>query len=796
MLSSLPLNVARGRTSLTSFARHLGDGASGGDADDFSYDGPKTLTSFKLMQGSVLMFAFMAFINFAIGNIFTGQGTALNFGLLENHDLLTAEVIRPPSQSLLHQSIRTTKRRSRLSMSKNSHRGQEATPHHHPPKGVLGTAAISSVTEWLGPILPFAGGIDLRRLRPSESYAWICSYFFHGAGDQHQQRMESIPRGGGASTHASNVVADTMIENASMESGEGDRSTTGGGAIHRSRVGRRRKESGGEGRGPLVLSAPEPFFPTDEISMLALEEMAQGFRYIVSPESFSHYTEDDGEVRDDGSLVEKTSNNSTNIQEHETRAVDSNERTERFVRAMEDASAKSRGEGVFPTSRPSLSSLSSSEEHEIENNKALRRRLGDVDASRFCAVLRIFAEWRMLRLVPNGYKGYAVGMSLGHKDVVQNLAKIETAMREWIDHRQYDLEETDGGGVEHSHGPTLHQLLEYERDAGIHADLPRLNDNTAAMGLLWVYRQLRYQTAIFENILDTSGEYPDAEAAVGGAYTDVYGSLHGWAVQKIFNYSFRAAPEIAVIFNYVNPHRLEEVMEEIRLGVVEHVVDDNTADDATSNESNIVPMSNEEFLIKTTTSTSLANGNGQEDQSKGRVLILDAPSPYEENQSEILMGGYDVKEDYDTKFPPLQGSGNIWVDMGSHVVNEWNKLGYEIDKLGKHVENEVNKVGNEWDKISNKIVFEWDKLASGVAGAFGIHSAAEEGGNDLAFDTSPVVQEGRRFLEGEELEQYISIQMERNIREHIALYLQFVKPLLSDLMGLLDEMNMDDPTKV
>ena len=54
---------------------------------------------------------------------------------------------------------------------------------------------------------------------------------------------------------------------------------------------------------------------------------------------------------------------------------------------------------------------------------------GDVDSLQFCTVMRMFADWRILRQVPPGYKGYYVGMQLGLKDVVNNIAKIESAIR-------------------------------------------------------------------------------------------------------------------------------------------------------------------------------------------------------------------------------------------------------------------------------------------------------------------------------------------------------------------------------
>ena len=51
------------------------------------------------------------------------------------------------------------------------------------------------------------------------------------------------------------------------------------------------------------------------------------------------------------------------------------------------------------------------------------------------------------------------------------------------------------------------------------------------------------------------------------AYTTVYGSYHGWAVQKIFNYSFQAAPQVTEIYKYMNPTLLEQVTDKARLQI-------------------------------------------------------------------------------------------------------------------------------------------------------------------------------------------------------------------------------------
>ena len=49
---------------------------------------------------------------------------------------------------------------------------------------------------------------------------------------------------------------------------------------------------------------------------------------------------------------------------------------------------------------------------------------GTPDALLFCSVMRAFADWRLVKQTPPGYKGYSVGMELGRKDVVQNIAKV------------------------------------------------------------------------------------------------------------------------------------------------------------------------------------------------------------------------------------------------------------------------------------------------------------------------------------------------------------------------------------
>jgi hypothetical protein len=165
-----------------------------------------------------------------------------------------------------------------------------------------------------------------------------------------------------------------------------------------------------------------------------------------------------------------------------------------------------------------------------------------IDAIMFCAAMRIFAEWRILRQVPDGYKGYAAGMNLGRRDLLQNIGKIEAAAHAWM--------ELEG----RTHSPSLTELLQHEVLLGKHSSLPKLQDGTAAIGLLWVKRQVHYQVCIYANFV--SGQ--NSQNAVRAAYKQVFDPYHGWFVQQIFQQSFRAAPPAVEIYKFMNPNQVPE----------------------------------------------------------------------------------------------------------------------------------------------------------------------------------------------------------------------------------------------
>jgi Glycolipid transfer protein (GLTP) len=295
------------------------------------------------------------------------------------------------------------------------------------------------------------------------------------------------------------------------------------------------------------ISVQQPFVNLDIIAQLTLGEVGETFRYAVQSSDADF-------------------NESRFLQELQPRV-------RKVIQGMQEAVTRSRGDDVIDWVRSS---------DDTEEG---------VDAFKFAAAMRVFAEWRLLRQVPEGYKGFALGMSLGHKDVVQNVLKMEEAVHEWLDYQRHLCEEDDS--CQPLRTPTLRELLSYEVETGVHPAnrLPRLKEKSAGMGLLWVRRQLAYQTQIFDNVLDME-RFPSMKDAVGAAYTEVYNKFHGWAVQKIFNYSFQSAPEAEEILRHMNPHRLQELMNEQPRTSSSESDDDFIKSDTTKDENPVEQLLN------------------------------------------------------------------------------------------------------------------------------------------------------------------------------------------------------------
>lgn len=534
------------------------------------------------------------------------------------------------------------------SSSSNSGGGMITKQHHG--GGALASAALSSITSTLSPILPFTGGIDLRRVVVKEE-SWLDSIksmtvqvqmaFFQTNDENDDSVLEQIPRGGGGGT----TTTTTMVKQ-QQHPQERQRHVV---------------------PTSCIISHAKPFVSQDVIAELTLDDITFLFKYAMNPNE------------------QKVAN-------------DNDESKMKPITSKLDAVVhKSRG---FTTTTTHNSNAAST-------TATTTTTTGSMDALYFCAVLRLFAEWRIVRQVPPGYKGYAVGMNLGHKDVVQNLAKLETAIHHYM-----------AVHPPHASSPTLRQLLEFEISIGTHGGknkLPRLHETSAAMGLLWVRRQLHYQTRVFDNILKVpSSAYPTCQTAVAHAYTTVYGMYHGWAVQKIFQYSFQAAPQVTEIYKSMNPTLLQDVTCQARRRqmMIPKEGESSTVDDLNNNHTN--------------NHTDKSNNN------------------------------------------PIER----WIH---HVGGEWNKL--------------CQHVGGEWNKLVDNVVRVLDQDVSKPKTEDAATRVVVRGGSTSS--SSSLDDEY-----SEEMEQFISQQMERDAHQRIARYLKQVEPLLEDLAGLFHELNMDDPSKV
>ncbi len=169
---------------------------------------------------------------------------------------------------------------------------------------------------------------------------------------------------------------------------------------------------------------------------------------------------------------------------------------------------------------------------------------GDMDALAFIAACRIFAEWRSIRLVPDGYPRYAMGMGVARRDLLQNLGKVEKAIHDYM--------EKNSSSDDVTTTPTLRQLMRHEISRNMHPTLPRLTDRSGANGLLWTIRQVRYQTLIFCNLRQTPFLFLDSKAANQAAYHATYDKYHGFFTRQVFQATFDVAPHADIVMEHMN----------------------------------------------------------------------------------------------------------------------------------------------------------------------------------------------------------------------------------------------------
>jgi hypothetical protein len=140
--------------------------------------------------------------------------------------------------------------------------------------------------------------------------------------------------------------------------------------------------------------------------------------------------------------------------------------------------------------------------------------------------------------------------------VMQNLTKIEAAVHAYLEFHTTSSQSNilnDASDESPLPSPTLRQLLEYEAKH-IHKSLPRLEGKTAAVGFLWIQRQIHYQEATFHNTVQVpSLQFQTPQEAALAAYQEVYANYHGWAVQQIFKNSLGGTPPLEVLWTQMDP---------------------------------------------------------------------------------------------------------------------------------------------------------------------------------------------------------------------------------------------------
>jgi hypothetical protein len=438
-----------------------------------------------------------------------------------------------------------------------------------------------------------------------------------------------------------------------------------------------------------TLSAPEMFAPLTALKKISLQELSTVINYAMECNRSGF---------DEAPFLAALSPHGKEI-----------------VAAMDTAVIKSRGVHVLPS----------------EISAPVRD--GDVDALYFCAAMRLLVEWRAVKIIPAEYKSYAVGMNVAKRDLVQNTAKVEDAIHKWIE------SEVESGKEEVS-SPTVRQLLDYELTSNVHTRLPKLKDNTAATGIVWMNRQLLFQTEIFANMLKVPNTYKTGIEAVRAAYKTVFNPYHGWAIQQVFNYSFNGAPPVSVLFEMMNP----EVMDEIE---------------------NYFPETDTEMVdysVPEAADSSFTSSLDNSTHSHNEDLVSHVSSK-EEDLNPFERFGRDTKKN--------------WEKFAADVERDWSAFVEVLVQCGSK-DNRVRA----------------HSLDTSVAGVSDFQSDPGVQKERPSLRRRPSVP---KFVLNEDgLQQYVERETTKAAHKHIDSYLTIMKPLLTELTTTIEEFGMNDPSKV
>lgn len=189
----------------------------------------------------------------------------------------------------------------------------------------------------------------------------------------------------------------------------------------------------------LVLAASETFVSMENLAKLSLTELRDVVRYANDM-------------------------NRLDFNKSEFFATTS-EHTQATATALSKAMAESRGRKVAMSTQPIGGTT----------------KVDDVDALAFLAMTRLFADWRSVRLVPEGYKRYAIGMGLAKRDLVQNIQKMETAVHSYLSYK----ERSSSAAVDYANGRQVRQPFRNfgaTRLTALFLDLQSNDQATLALG--------------------------------------------------------------------------------------------------------------------------------------------------------------------------------------------------------------------------------------------------------------------------------------------------------------------------
>jgi len=615
------------------------------------------------------------------------------YGLQTNDSSPLNEIPRAPASHTIHFPSRTVFYFSLLTLLAATLSNLSVNgifARMQPSSQKLAPAALSSLTEVLSPVLPFTGGFDLRRIGEYSLLHYLSNDMFDSCNKLYRIFTKNS-RGIAYIPRGGNIEQAALTMN---------------------------KYKPSNSKPDFTLSQSSSFIPSEKIVEMTMEDIAHIFKYAVEAN------------RDGFDETAFFSNLSPSIVS--------------IIRLMADAIQKSRGEGVAPAKTSVFEGETSVAGH------------GDFDILQFAAAMRIYAEWRCIRQVPQGYKGYAVGMNLGLKDVIQNVAKIEAAVALVIEQRRFTMYEQSLSEGENRtskykniHSPTIREALLSEISSSMHK-LPRLREKSAAMGLLWVRRQFQYSTSISNNFLQNS----ELSESVSKAYQEVYGKYHGWAVQKIFDYSFRSAPPIDEIFKFMNIAYYEKVNAKylnMKNLVHEKNLKKKVAQDSKKDRSHATPKCKK-----------------RKDAKKDKNLnLIENAALHQENPFFRL-------------FNFLRKKGE---NVAQKIEGEWEKLSCQVQDV---LEKEAS---TGWGKFLNGVQQDWEKVLVVFA-----NIVSKDKTKQKARDLTLV--EYRSGIQGEAPEIIIKEEMARKAFEQIDTYLKVAVPLLEDISKTFKELNMDDPTRV